>query len=244
MAEKYEHLKFEQVLEFINAGEPTDENIDMLMEVGRHINECEECLRKVRIVRGMEGLFEKWTANTHELLYKRLHMNRSMLRLSDETDNKELKDRLLKWLEKHAGRAASAMQLQLNIWDERLGRMSRIMLQPAELLTTSASGWNFVYDTIAVPSRGGIIRKKVENKVIDADKAGTEVKLDGNARAVRIKLRGISDEGQAPIALLIPEDEARNAIAAFPHFDADEDSWVISFNEIEEGEYMLLFEPK
>lgn len=234
------HLTFEEMYEYVNIEEATDENIEFFMEVGMHIDSCEECLEKLRIMDGLRSTFEKWTAATHGEIYQRLIFNQSLLKLADDTENLQIKARLMNWYNQHFGKSGSAIRLMMKMADEIKGEVTKIIPESIQTLVACQPRWNFEYAQTSLRGSGNGI--KIKTKVIDTKKSGTEIYVNGAQKVVRIKLCDISPD-QAPLVVLISKDNTAKPVVKLPIYDEDYKCWIAEFENIASGEYVIALEP-
>lgn len=236
-----EHLSFDQIYDYVNISDINDENSDLLMEVEEHIAGCVDCLKKVKAADGMMGLFEKWTAKTHGMLDQRLTVCKSLYRLAGKESSNQLKDRVMDWLTRYSGKVDSMLTLMMNLKEDIKGEVTKIIPQGNQSMLTAHPRWNFEYAVEVSRGSGPAVKRKT--KVIDSGKNGTEVTINAIDKQVIVKLCGISSADQVPLVALIPNSTAYEPLLSLPVFNVPYGCWITRFDNIQSGEYLLIFEP-
>lgn len=236
----YGHLTFEEMYKYINIQEATDENIDFCMEVGLHIDNCEKCLERLRILDGLKSTFDRWSAKTHGEMEQRLAFNHSLIKLADISEDIQIKNRIINWINKYSGKVASAVRLIMESTDGIKDDVTKIIPENIGEMLVSQPRWKFQYAGTSLRGAGTGI--KIKTKIVDTEKSGTEIYINKRKRIVRIKLSCIPSREKVPLVVLVSKEANCKSILKLPEYDNNK-YWVAEFEDVAPGEYIIAFEP-
>lgn len=212
-------------------------------QLEEHLAICDVCTTRARAVYAFHDLWERWTAAAHGRAYQQELVNRALR--DAEASSTEWKKRLRQWRIRWRGLGEAALQVVMNL---KAGA-GEVVARGVDALNRPGSAW--MLRPVLQPAfvRGDL----VEGQDV-AEFTTTAVANNPTARVIvraaqrseiTIRIDGIERIEDAPLALLIAVDPAREQQPRVAEaVQATGASYFLArFTDVPPGAYMIVVEP-
>lgn len=228
-----EHPGFDELYEYQNTDEITEENAEKMYSIDLHLAECTECLSKLRILNCIKVIVDNWTADYETKLYNIK---------ADAT----IKDRVISWLEIYKGKADAAVEVFVNYKETYLGDenyVTKVVTSGMEQFINSFSRFNFnsALPQAARGRRGG----KVYGTEARDENTGSIIAVDSSEdenNIIRVELKNIDDK-KIPLIMMINVDNEEEAVLITEPEKSAASIYTAEFKHVRSGKYILMVEP-
>jgi len=220
---------------------PTKEEIDSYIweelpeergiEISEHLSVCKECQRLSQKEFRTKLILESWTAKAHGGAYWQKRLSEALESTLELAKTPDLKNRLKEWARESNGKIGGAIQIILGGIEE-MGKV--LTLFPQRFLVPQA----VQFSRVAVVRGAG--KEPEVIKVISKDKPGIQVLTDLVNRKVVVQI----EESQKSPPLIILSPKEGKPFLTEPKKVEGTNFYTAIFENIPDGEYILIFEPK
>lgn len=235
------HLTFNDICLYIDNEEVTKENEGKIIDIGTHLADCEFCVERVKAHLRLNIILENWTPLLHGYSYREKFLNSLCKKGIEISQSTEIQNRIEQWFGNLQGISEAAFEIIMDLKDE----ITKISKEGMGLFNKPNSKWDFGPGIVLEPSRSGSESKQFidETMFVDKNSPNNKIILDAFEEKLEIKLGRIEELPKIPLVLLVSEQDIEDLRIKEPQFDPDLKSWIVIFNNIKEGKYLLLFEP-
>lgn len=224
------HLTDERIMQYL------DELLNVSDEraVEEHFADCDTCADRARHLQVLNNAWNAWTAKSHGSVNVQVAMNIALENAAAKTDDESLKSRLEKWRESWAGKAEAAAQFVK-------GEISDIISEGMETLIDIRDEWLFAIGPELSTTRGELALGDMDvNLTSETPRVQISVSDETD---VLVWGKDLGPEDAPPIALLYLKDSPQYAWSELLAFDPNQEIFIARFENVEAGEYMVVFEP-
>jgi len=216
---------------------------DQDITIEEHLSECDTCAQKAhQLYQDMKTLSD-WNVFTDNQILINVNVYKALETLEHQSTDAQVKGRLHRWIKDFKGLAGGSLKLMMDMYSQGKRKATRLMTEGLEKLN-ALNPIHFDYEVELAPSRNGKSEMVVNFNKIKSENTQTPltVHLDKKRKDLRIQYEA-DETKDLPWVLLLPSKAPGSAQLKEPVYDQKKNRWEIVFTDIDEGEYILLFEP-
>jgi len=230
-----EHVTPEELADYFEGKLPEDREC-MIEE---HLAECKECTEEARGVHVFAEVWQQWSARAHGEAYWRVRLVNAIEVVAGKPQYATWRERLVRWREVWGGRAEAALRVLVGA----KGTASKIETEGLDMLARAGAVWRFALVLAPAFVRGTEAGAMRSTAALSPGRPRVRVAVNGDVREVVVRVDGLQPGQAAPLVLLIPAEEGREAKVAEPQRQPGVDYLIARFEHVESGDYLAAFEP-